>query len=86
MPKKKKEETEIKVHFEEGCFDHFEGTQEELDELVKEIQDFFTGKSPEELEAMSRPLDDESFEDLPEEVQQHILSSISDQPRQRKLN
>lgn len=27
-----------KIVFAEGCFDNFEGTQEELDELVAEIQ------------------------------------------------
>lgn len=29
----------LKVVFAPGCFDDFEGTQEELDALVKEIQD-----------------------------------------------
>ena len=28
----------LKVEFAEGCFDDFDGTQEELDEFVKEIQ------------------------------------------------
>ena len=27
-----------KIVFAEGCFDNFEGTQEELDELIAEIQ------------------------------------------------
>ena len=30
-----------KVIFHPGCFDNFEGTQEELDELVKNIQELF---------------------------------------------
>lgn len=30
----------IKIVFEPGCFDDFEGTQEELDAFVKEITDF----------------------------------------------
>lgn len=29
---------EIKVVFAPGCFDDFEGTQEELDELIAQIQ------------------------------------------------
>ena len=31
----------IKVTFAPGCFDNFEGTQEELDQLIKEIQEGF---------------------------------------------
>jgi len=31
------EEPKIKIEFAPGCFDNFEGTQEELDELVAEI-------------------------------------------------
>lgn len=27
-----------RVEFEEGCFDDFEGTQEELDQIISEIQ------------------------------------------------
>jgi len=30
---------EIKIRFEPGCFDDFEGTQEELDEFVQMIKD-----------------------------------------------
>lgn len=30
--------TKINIAFQPGCFDNFEGTQEELDELIKEIQ------------------------------------------------
>ena len=32
------EEKKIKIEFVPGCFDDFEGTQEELDELLIEIQ------------------------------------------------
>ena len=28
---------EIKIEFAPGCFDNFDGTQEELDELIEEI-------------------------------------------------
>lgn len=31
----------IKVTFAPGCFDNFEGTQEELDQYIKEIQEGF---------------------------------------------
>jgi len=31
------EMSKLRVEFAPGCFDHFEGTQEELDELIAEI-------------------------------------------------
>jgi hypothetical protein len=44
----------IEVIFAPGCFDHFDGTQEELDDLVKEIQKMAESG---ELFANSQPLD-----------------------------
>ena len=35
------EEKQITVKFDPGCFDDFEGTQEELDELIVEITKMF---------------------------------------------
>ncbi len=32
------ERKELKVEFAPGCFDSFDGTQEELEKLIKEIQ------------------------------------------------
>jgi hypothetical protein len=34
----------LKVEFAPGAFDHFDGTQEELDELMSEITAMFEGK------------------------------------------
>jgi hypothetical protein len=57
-------EKTLKVEFAPGCFDQFEGTQEELDALMKEITDMFNNMSPEELKAQSREIDiDELIED-----------------------
>ena len=53
----------MKIVFAEGCFDDFEGTQEELDELVAHIQQL--AESGELLEK-SMPIDD--LEDIDEEV------------------
>lgn len=54
-------DTQLKVVFAPGCFDSFEGTQEELDALAAEIQSMFENMTPEELEAQSREID---LEDL----------------------
>jgi tRNA threonylcarbamoyladenosine modification (KEOPS) complex Cgi121 subunit len=79
------EKKEIKIEFAPGAFDHFEGTQEELDELVAEVQKMFAGKTREELEEMSRPLEEEDFEELPAEVLERIAGFISDAEHKRKL-
>lgn len=47
----------VKITFEPGCFDNFEGTQEELDALVAEIRSMFEGKTAEEIEAMAQAVD-----------------------------
>jgi len=39
----------IKVTFAQSSFDNFEGTQEELDQVIKEITNYFNGLTPEEL-------------------------------------
>jgi len=57
----------VKIEFDPHCFDDFEGTQEELDELVAEIQSMFEGKTREEIEANSSEVDiDELLADDPE--------------------
>lgn len=59
----------IKVEFAPGCFDNFDGTQEELDGLMAEIQAKFSSMTPEELKDQSRLisvddlLEDESISD-----------------------
>ena len=51
------ENKELKVVFAPGAFDSFEGTQEELDEMIAEVHAMFEGKSKEEIQSMSRPID-----------------------------
>lgn len=65
---------EMKIEFAPGCFDSFEGSQEELDALVKQIQDMFNNATPEEIEAMSRPMSEEDFELLPDEIKEQLES------------
>lgn len=51
----------LKVVFAPGCFDSFEGTQEELDELAAEIQSMFADMTPEQLRAQTVELDEDSL-------------------------
>jgi len=54
-------EEKLKVVFQPGCFDDFGGTQEELDEFVKEIQEMFENMSPEEFEEQGQEISLESL-------------------------
>lgn len=63
----------IKIEFAPGCFDNFEGTQEELDEMIAEIRRMLdTGEFVEH----SRPLTEEEFNELPEEVQEKVAGFL----------
>ena len=75
---------EMELEFAPGCFDDFEGTQEELDELIKHIKDaFHSGKFAQE----SRELTDEEFESLSETTQLKLLGMLDeDQAPKRNLN
>lgn len=88
------EEKKMKVEFAPGCFDNFEGTQEELDDFIKEITSMFEGKTPAEIESLgARPVDPD---DLPPEVLAQLAEMLCDEeeldeleragmPRKRKL-
>ena len=65
--------TPLQVEFDPGAFDHFEGTQEELDQLIAEIRHTFENMTPQQLAERSRIVDwDELVEGNPE-VAQRIL-------------
>ena len=67
------EKKPLKIEFAPGCFDHFEGTQEELDELIAEITEAVTNG---DLMDLSEELTDEDFAELPEGVQLQLLQSL----------
>ncbi len=73
---------QMELEFAPGCFDDFEGTQEELDELIEHIkQAFRSGKFAQE----SRELTDEEFNSLSETTQFKVLG-ITDPDAQPKRN
>jgi hypothetical protein len=64
----------MELVFAPGCFDNFEGTQEELDELIKEITDkFASGEALEEARALSP---EELLESLTEEEIELLISEL----------
>ena len=76
------EEKKLKIEFAPGCFDSFEGTQEELDEMVAEIQRMFDSG---EMETNSRRVDiEELFEEDPD-VAEKIFKALQEDAEPRKL-
>ena len=64
------EKKKLEVVFAPGCFDNFEGTQEELDNLIKEIREgaengtLFEKSNPVSIESLLEDLSEEEVEDL----------------------
>jgi hypothetical protein len=65
--------TKLKIEFAPGCFDHFEGSQEELDELIKSIHDQFENMTAEDFEQSSMMIDGM---DLTEEELESMLDQL----------
>jgi hypothetical protein len=79
MTEEKKSRT---LEFAPGCFDSFDGTQEELDEMVAEIQRMFDSG---EMETNSRRVDiEELFEEDPD-VAEKIFKALQEDAEPRKL-
>ena len=68
----------MKLVFAPGCFDSFEGTQEELDALVKEIEEGFMNGT---FFANAKPLSEEDIEELSDaqvEALETLFNSIDE--------
>lgn len=74
----------LKIEFAPGCFDHFEGTQEELDKMIKEITTMFETMTPEELEAEGRLVDIDELMDSEDWELIERLANVDD-PSKRNL-
>ena len=72
------EKKPLKIVFDPGCFDNFDGTQAELDEFVKQIQDFAESGL---LFENSVELTDEDIEELDEETRQQLIRALDHDPR-----
>jgi hypothetical protein len=70
------EKKPMKIEFAPGCFDQFDGTQEELDEMIAQIQQMFDNG---EFEENSRLLTEDDLDDLDPEAIKQIMSIIEDE-------
>jgi len=63
----------VKVVFAPGSFDNFDGTQEELDEMIAEIQRLVdTG----ELFERSSPVSEDDLDELDEEIKVKLIEAM----------
>jgi hypothetical protein len=82
---------DFKIEFAPGCFDDFEGTQEELDQLVKDIQAMVEDGT---LFEDSEVITEDSYNDLPPDLVEWIFRDLDTtediddgvEDRKRKLN
>jgi hypothetical protein len=77
------EKKPLRVVFDPDCFDNFNGTQAELDEFVKQIQEFAEAGL---LFENSVELTDEAIEELDEETCQQIIQALERGDDKRSLN
>ena len=75
------QDKKIKVEFAPGCFDSFDGTQQELDNIVAHIREMAESG---QLEELSQPLTDDVLDELSEEEQQFLLEQLEDGTHERK--
>lgn len=68
----------IKVEFAPGCFDNFEGTQEELNELMAEIHRMIESG---EIFEKSQPLDIDELIDEDPDMAEKILKTFAAEER-----
>ena len=77
------EKKPLRVIFDPGCFNNFEGTQAELDEFVKQIQAFAESGL---LLENSVELTDEDIEELDEDTRQQIIRALERDDDKTSLN
>jgi len=67
----------LKVQFAPGCFDEFEGTQDELDLLMSDIHSRFAGMTADDFKASSRAVDFEQLSKSDPELAQRLATALN---------
>lgn len=62
---------DLKIEFAPGCFDSFDGTQEELDELMASIKEMFASGQAQKL---ARPVDFDSIDPEDAEILERLAN------------
>ena len=66
----------LKVQFAPGCFDEFEGNQEELDLLMADIHSMFEGMTAKDLEASGNIVDFDQLSESDPELAQRLAAAL----------
>jgi hypothetical protein len=74
---------QMQLEFAPGCFDDFEGTQAELDELVAELQRMFASG---EFAEKTRAVNETEILEMSAELQQKLHNFLSNEMPKRNLN
>ena len=80
------EKKPLQVIFAPGCFDHFDGTQEELDDLVAEINKMVESG---EIFDKSNPIDPDTMSEEELEMLANMMEALEtddEVPPKRRLN
>jgi hypothetical protein len=67
------EKKKVEVIFAPGCFDNFEGTQEELDEMMAEINQLIESG---EFFEKARPLSEETLANMGDEELEQLVNAM----------
>lgn len=67
------EKKKVEVIFAPGCFDNFEGTQEELDEMMAEINQLIESG---EFFEKARPLSEETLANMGDEELEQLANAM----------
>jgi len=73
-------EKKMKIVFAPGCFDNFDGTQEEMSELLAEINRMVDSG---EILENATPVDELDLDDLPDDVVEWLVETLdpNDSPK-----
>lgn len=81
------EKKKVEIVFAPGCFDNFDGTQEELDQMMADIQQMVESG---EIFEKSVPLSDESIDNLDDATLAQLASALGidldDEPNNKTLH
>jgi hypothetical protein len=72
----------MEIKFAPGCFDNFEGTQEELDDLMKKIQEMFDSG---EAESKAIPIED-MLDDMTDEELEQLADQLGIDPAEYMID
>jgi hypothetical protein len=66
----------FKVEFAPGAFDSFEGTQEEMNEMIREVQELFSNMTLEDLQHNDLLMDLSELKESDPELYEQVINNL----------